>query len=281
MNVKRIVAFATMPLLLLGNSAATTLASYGGADHSYEADLAGQHEVPPVQSSAWGYFHIKFNHNNNTAHVEAEGEGLKDVTGAHLHCGWKGESGPIVADLIHASNYDVSKPQNTEKYHQVNFEIQDNDVKYNADCKDWGIYDLEDLAAAAAKGYIYVNVHTKKNPNGEIRGQLEKATYGDYDYKYDRKSDYHKCSNWPSTHCEHEDKYWEHKDHVKKYDYHQNSYNDNKDYTYKQNENHHDWKDDDDDEYEKYDNKSWDDNNYDDNKWSQDRWSQDRWTYRY
>jgi hypothetical protein len=32
---------------------------------------------------------------------------------------------------------------------------------------------ISELALAAAYGSLYINIHTKQNPNGEIRGQIE------------------------------------------------------------------------------------------------------------
>jgi CHRD domain len=66
------------------------------------------------------------------------------ATMAHIHLGAKGKSGPILITLCTPCKSPVSKTVTADATVQ----------------KDY------------AKHLLYVNVHTKKNPNGEIRGQL-------------------------------------------------------------------------------------------------------------
>jgi hypothetical protein len=35
---------------------------------------------------------------------------------------------------------------------------------------------LSELAVAGANGSLYINIHTERNPNGEIRGQIVNPT---------------------------------------------------------------------------------------------------------
>jgi len=70
------------------------------------------------------------------------------ATAAHIHLGKKGVSGPVAVPLC-------------------------------APCKK-GAHGTATVSAAVAaalgKGRAYANVHTAKNPNGEIRGQVEGGT---------------------------------------------------------------------------------------------------------
>jgi hypothetical protein len=66
------------------------------------------------------------------------------ATMAHIHLGAKGKSGPILVTLCTPCSSPVTKTVTASAKLQ----------------KDY------------AKHLLYVNVHTAKNPNGEIRGQL-------------------------------------------------------------------------------------------------------------
>jgi hypothetical protein len=68
------------------------------------------------------------------------------ATMAHIHLGAQGKSGPILVTLCTPCTSPVSKTVT------ANAAVQ----------KDY------------AKHLLYVNVHTAKNPNGEIRGQLNR-----------------------------------------------------------------------------------------------------------
>jgi CHRD domain-containing protein len=66
------------------------------------------------------------------------------ATAAHIHMGAKGVSGPVVVPLCGPCKATVSKT----------------------------VPVAASVVAAIKKGKAYVNVHTAKYPNGEIRGQL-------------------------------------------------------------------------------------------------------------
>lgn len=93
------------------------------------------------------------------------------VTASHMHCGRPGENGPVVIPL---------SPPNPAGQN-VNGVLAEGTVRSeNIDpgatqCEALigrPVRNIASLAAAAALGLIYVNVHTIANPAGEIRGQL-------------------------------------------------------------------------------------------------------------
>jgi len=93
------------------------------------------------------------------------------VTASHLHCGRPGENGPVVIPLSPANpaGQDVNgvlaegtlRNENIDPGATVCEELIGRPVR-----------NIASLAAAAALGLIYANVHTVANPSGEIRGQL-------------------------------------------------------------------------------------------------------------
>ena len=120
-------------------------------------NLTGNEEVPPVQTEATGVAEFtpmgmdSIGYSINATNIEG-------ATAGHIHQGAKGENGPVVVTLF---KYDT--PMN---------EVSENGT-ITADKLEGPMAgkQVSDLAAAGANGTLYVNIHTEKNPNGEIRGQ--------------------------------------------------------------------------------------------------------------
>lgn len=111
------------------------------------------HEV--VDSGARGYLNARLNVNNNqlkvTAFYRNVSSPLLPIAGspAHIHLGDIGENGPVVFNL------DVTPSSATSGKLSGTFDLTDEQV------------------ATFLDGDYYVNLHTEKNPMGELRGQIE------------------------------------------------------------------------------------------------------------
>jgi hypothetical protein len=106
--------------------------------------LTGSNEVPPVTTSATGSANITIGADRSVkAAVTA-----KDMTAtaSHIHMGAAGTNGPVI----------------------VPFTKTGDTFSAAADAKL-----TEEQYAAYKAGNLYVNVHSAKNPGGEIRGQLK------------------------------------------------------------------------------------------------------------
>jgi hypothetical protein len=120
-------------------------------------NLTGDEEVPPVQTEATGVAEFtpmgmdSIGYSINATNIEG-------ATAGHVHQGAKGENGPVVVTLF---KYDTPMNQVSE-----NGTITADKLEGPMAGKQ-----ISDLAAAGGNGTLYVNVHTEKNPNGEIRGQ--------------------------------------------------------------------------------------------------------------
>ncbi|MEO5674710.1 MAG: CHRD domain-containing protein [Chitinophagales bacterium] len=118
---------------------------YLETDYAFTADMNGSQEVPSVTTSAYGLGVFYLYQDSSTISFRIIVQGLSDtITGAHLHIGAPGVSGPVIVDLTAM--------------------ITGNVIEGEIDSLTF----LADLLA----GNIYVNVHTDSNPGGEIRGQL-------------------------------------------------------------------------------------------------------------
>jgi len=109
-----------------------------------KARLSGDQEVPPVTSEASGSASFLLRPDGSisgtvrTEHIEG--------VAAHIHDAAPGKNGPVVVPLMKKGAHEWVTPEGAKlKPEQVE---------------------------ALEHGDLYVNVHTKANPNGEIRGQL-------------------------------------------------------------------------------------------------------------
>lgn len=110
--------------------------------------LTGAMETPPVTTKASGVATLNV---DDTGVVSGgiKTTGIK-ATAAHIHTGELGAAGPVVITLEKAGADQWMVPQGAKL-----------SVEQYADFK---------------KGKLYVNVHSKAHPDGEIRAQLEAAT---------------------------------------------------------------------------------------------------------
>lgn len=131
----------------------------------FGADLAGDNEVPPVDSDAEGEASFKANGAGTEVRYELEVEDIEGVVQAHIHLGAAGANGPVVAFLFGpvAGGIDVGEEET----------IAQGTVTAGDLRGPLAGMTINDLLAEMQAGNAYVNVHTLANPGGEIRGQIE------------------------------------------------------------------------------------------------------------
>lgn len=129
----------------------------------FTADLAGEFEVPFVDSPGRGEASFRLVGNNRLAFTLST-RGLKDITQAHIHKGRTGRNGPIVAWLFGPSTGTSRSgvlASGTLRCQDLVGPLQGRSIKA--------------LVRLMRSGNAYVNVHTRRYPDGEIRGQIRKA----------------------------------------------------------------------------------------------------------
>jgi hypothetical protein len=135
-------AAATAALVLLAACGQMQLQS---AEEVYEGQLTGSQEVPPVDSAGQGAVEVRFNRNTNTIRWKVSHSGLSGpVTAAHLH----GPAGP-------GRNAGVQVPLNP-----------------NAPSMAGEARLSPQQANEFTAGQWYLNLHTARHPDGEVRAQL-------------------------------------------------------------------------------------------------------------
>lgn len=112
----------------------------------FEASLTGAQEVPPVSTTATGQAEVQYNTNTNMAKWKVTHSGLSGPpTGAHMH----GPAGP-------GQNAGIQVPFTGNLTGTIEGEARLTPQQVNE----------------LMSGQWYVNIHTARNPGGEIRGQL-------------------------------------------------------------------------------------------------------------
>ena len=128
-------------------------------NEKFNAKLSGQDEVPPVQTTASGMAWFKPMQDNVWFKLNVTD--MQGVTKAHIHTGKVGANGPVVVTL-----YKSDTPQSINgklSYGNITSNLLEGPMKGKQ---------ISDLVTAISNGSTYVNVHTEKHPNGEIRGQI-------------------------------------------------------------------------------------------------------------
>ena len=153
-----IIAAALFSLLVVANTQSNFIYAQ---NEKFKAKLKGESEVPPVTSAATGKAKFKVNDDTITSNINITG--ITDVTMAHIHAGIKGQNGEPVVDLLKTGNQNK-----TEGGIIIKGQIKVSDLQGPMAGKT-----LQDLQTAMGDEKAYVNIHTSKNPNGEIRGQIK------------------------------------------------------------------------------------------------------------
>lgn len=118
----------------------------GAASLILQTDMFGSQEVPPVDSPGWGFVRFFFNDDRSQADYTVDVKGFSNtlVTGADIHRGRPGASGPVVRHLADGG-----------------FIVTSGRTRFSP-------ADLDELAS----GLWYVSLKTSLHPEGELRGQI-------------------------------------------------------------------------------------------------------------
>lgn len=135
----------------------------------FTAKLSGSEQMPTVQTKGTGRFEASTDADNKSISYRLTVSGLSNkVTAAHIHLGKKGANGGVAAFLCGGGG----KKPCPASGGTVTGAITGANVVATGDLKKG---DLAGLIQAISSGDTYVNVHTTKYKDGEIRGQIEAA----------------------------------------------------------------------------------------------------------
>lgn len=130
---------------------------------SFEASLSGNEEVPPVQTKAKGKAKLQFGKEEDRMTYTLVISNIQDVTAASIQKGKKGENGPPVINLF-------NEPKKEDVTGTLYAEGMVEPYLFIGPLKGKSV---NSLIQAMDAGEVYLNIQTKKHPEGEIRGQIK------------------------------------------------------------------------------------------------------------
>jgi CHRD domain len=150
----------TLKVMLIAVFTIFLTASLGMA---FEAKLSGTEVVPAVETKATGEADFKLSKDGKELTYYLKLKDIENVTAAHIHTGMMGASGGPVAGLF-------AGPKKEGKFSGEIAKGTITDKKLVGPLAGKTIGDLVEMIKS---GGAYVNVHTDKYPDGEIRGQIK------------------------------------------------------------------------------------------------------------
>jgi len=138
------------------------LSAFAAGESRFKAELSGSEVVPPVKTVAKGEATFQLSKDGNELTYKLTVTDIENVTAVHIHDGKYGKNGPPIVSLY-------AGPKKEGKFSGTLSEgkITAKDLMGQLKGKLFShfVQMIED-------GHAYVNVHTNKYPDGEIRGQI-------------------------------------------------------------------------------------------------------------
>jgi hypothetical protein len=139
----------------------------------YWSGLTGDRQIPPVNTDARGYVGLKFDDDLGVFVFTVNAENIGNVTGIYVYKGDKNRNGSVVLDLLKAQKErkinDIKILNVTSKGKLTGTLAAGGATKDNLQGELKG-KSLSDFYNLMVNGSLYVVVHTKDFPHGEICG---------------------------------------------------------------------------------------------------------------
>jgi hypothetical protein len=132
-------------------------------DRSFKVELSGNEEVPPVKSEAVGTATFDVSEGGNVMTYNFVVSRIRDITGAFICRGKRGENGAIIVDLF-------KEPWKEDISGTFIGEGKIEPYLLTGPLRGGSVHSLIQLVES---GDAYINIQTMKHPDGEIRGQIQ------------------------------------------------------------------------------------------------------------
>ena len=135
----------------------------------YWSILTGDQQTPPVTTDALGYVGLKFQDDRTRLVYIVNAEHIGKVTAVYLYQIDKAKNGTIVLDLLHSPR-ELIKGVDKVVDKTPQGKTKGTVSMGGATSDDLQGKTLSDLHELIVNGTVYISIHTKDFPNGEIRG---------------------------------------------------------------------------------------------------------------
>lgn len=168
-SVTRGSVCALMVLSLAGLAACDEVSFSTLAGEEFQATLSGANEVPPVTTTATGTARITIALDTFLV-FRLDVASIDTPTVAHIHEGAAGVPGPVIVTLYGGPTRNTAAYSGPLGVGQLRpAQLTQLPAGYGADA----LARYDSLVALMRNGNVYVNVHTRRNPGGEVRGQIQ------------------------------------------------------------------------------------------------------------
>lgn len=137
---------------------------------NFTTTLSGANEVPAVTTSASGWANWVLE-DPNTLQYEIYVAGIDSVTMAHFHANVAGQNGPIMAWFVPTEASRAAGVGNISVGASGGI-LRQNRVT-RASLAMVAPFTWDSLVTRMQAGSTYLNVHTRRNSGGELRGQVQ------------------------------------------------------------------------------------------------------------
>jgi len=136
---------------------------------NFTTTLSGANEVPAVTTSATGWANWVLE-NQNTLQYDIYVAGIDSITMAHFHANVAGQNGPIMAWFVPT---EAARAPGTGN---ISVPIAGGILRQNrvtrASLVMVAPFTWDSVIARMQAGSTYLNIHTRRNSGGELRGQV-------------------------------------------------------------------------------------------------------------
>ena len=163
------VSIVSLLLLIYSN----LLVDAFGQLNRYWVALNGDQQIPPVETDAVGFVGLKFQDDTTRLVYNINLNNINNVTGVYLYHKNKDQNGTVVLDLLKEtgeSNREFAGVSEITRAGEITGTISLGGVTKEDLTGSLQGKSLADLLELMHNGELYISVHTKNFPNGEISG---------------------------------------------------------------------------------------------------------------
>ena len=159
-----LVTVITVTNMMSPSSTTSPALALAQGEQNFTANLVGHNEVPPTNTKATGTAEFTLSSDGRSMEYEVTVKGIDNVTLAQIYQGKKSENGPVVVTLIRFKDLTPTGP--------VDGLLAEGNITADKLQGPLNGKQISDLTKLIGENNAYINVHTKQNPEGEIRGQI-------------------------------------------------------------------------------------------------------------
>jgi hypothetical protein len=168
-DVKQLAMMAIALLLTACSESYAVISDQAPDKSSFTTTLSGANEVPAVSTTASGWANFVLE-DAQTLQYDLYVAGIDSITMAHFHAAPAGQNGPIVAWFVPSEAARAAGPGSISVPAAGGI-LRQNRVS-RASLAMVAPFTWDSLVTRMRAGTLYLNVRNRRNPGGELRGNI-------------------------------------------------------------------------------------------------------------